>query len=64
LHFSTAFFHIAQTNLPTVDVIDRDFQTTYGKIISQGLEVNLVGTLSENWDLNANYSWMKAKNRL
>ena len=64
MHLSTALYQLKQYNLPRIDPIDRDYQITLGEIISHGLEIEMSGQLTEQWQVLANYSWIDAKDKV
>ena len=60
---SVAFFHITKQNLPVADVDtpDPSDSKTVGEAISQGIEVDISGKLTDNWSLIGSYAYTDAK---
>ncbi|WP_417361885.1 TonB-dependent siderophore receptor [Gallaecimonas pentaromativorans] len=60
INLNLAAYHIERKNILQTDPDDTDRQIALGKVRSQGVEVDLLGDLSENWVINANYAYNDA----
>ncbi|WP_115716992.1 TonB-dependent siderophore receptor [Gallaecimonas mangrovi] len=57
INLNLAAYHIVKKNILQTDPDDTDKYVALGKVRSQGLEMDLIGDLTENWVLNLNYAY-------
>ncbi|CAM3545172.1 Ferrichrome-iron receptor precursor [Vibrio aerogenes CECT 7868] len=55
---SAAWFHIVKNDILTTDPDNSAFQVQLGEVTSQGLELQGKWDWSEQWDIEANYTYM------
>ncbi len=60
LSTSITAFNIARNNLVTQDPADPLFERQLGQVVSKGIEVDILGNISNNLSVSANYAYTKA----
>ena len=56
LTVNVAYFNIEKTNLLTQDIENPLFSRQLGEVTSKGYELSVLGNLTENWVISANYA--------
>ncbi|SDH63234.1 iron complex outermembrane recepter protein [Vibrio xiamenensis] len=57
LNINIAAYHIIKENILQTDPDDSDRLVAYGKVRSQGVEVDILADLTENWTANLSYAY-------
>lgn len=57
INVNFAGYHIVRENILQTDPNDTDKQVAFGKVRARGFEVDLMGDLTDNWVINANYAY-------
>ena len=57
ININLAAYHIIRKNILQTDPTDTDKQIALGKVRSQGIEMDLLADLTDNWVLNLNYAY-------
>ncbi|MGY3869058.1 TonB-dependent siderophore receptor [Aeromonas crassostreae] len=57
INLNLASYRIVKRNLLQTDPNDTDRKVAFGKVRSQGLEVDLLGDLTDNWVANLSYAY-------
>ncbi|MEJ8566379.1 TonB-dependent receptor [Elongatibacter sediminis] len=61
LLLSAAWFRTEKTDARETDPVDSSLITLSGKQVVEGLELGVVGRLSESWNVAAGYTWMDSE---
>ncbi|SJN58164.1 Ferrichrome-iron receptor precursor [Vibrio ruber DSM 16370] len=57
VNMNVALYHITKENVLQTDPNDSDKQVAYGKVRSQGIEVDVLADLTANWVANLSYAY-------
>lgn len=60
LSTSVTAFHISRNNMVTQDPADPLFNRQLGQIVSKGVEIDILGNITKNIAVSANYAYTKA----
>ncbi|HBB30628.1 MAG TPA: TonB-dependent siderophore receptor [Cyanobacteria bacterium UBA8803] len=61
LSATLAFFEITKSNVATTDPDNPDFSIAIGEQRSRGVELNLIGEITEGWNIIASYAYIDAE---
>jgi iron complex outermembrane receptor protein len=53
-------FHTVKTNVPMTDLVNTGFVTPAGQVTSNGIEVDIIGNITERLSITTNYTYVKA----
>jgi len=54
-------FHSVKTNVPMTDLVNTGFVTPAGQVTSNGIEVDVIGHITDRLSLTTNYTYVNAK---
>ncbi|MBO0170516.1 TonB-dependent receptor, partial [Vibrio parahaemolyticus] len=57
LNVNVALYHIIKENILQTDPDDDTRSVAYGKVRSQGVEVDMLADLTANWSANLSYAY-------
>lgn len=60
LSFETALYYVKKDNVLTLDPMDTTKSVAAGEVTSKGIDLSLVGNLTEGWKVIGNYSYTDA----
>jgi iron complex outermembrane receptor protein len=61
LSANLAAFYLTKSNVATIDPVNPDFSIAVGEQRSQGVELDVIGTILPGWDLIASYAYINAE---
>jgi iron complex outermembrane receptor protein len=61
LSANLAAFYLTKSNVATIDPVNPDFSIAVGEQRSQGVELDVIGTILPGWNLIASYAYINAE---